>query len=117
MKKSILLLALCLSLGLVFTSCKGEKKEGAETTESHAAEKADMAMVDVYQCPMDCEKGKTYEEEGKCPVCEMALKKVEKEEEGTHTHDNGETHESHDKDADGGDKGNGEKKSDHGHEH
>lgn len=29
---------------------------------------------------MDCEEGKTYEEEGSCPVCKMDLKKVEKEE-------------------------------------
>lgn len=32
-----------------------------------------------YQCPMDCEKGKTYEEPGQCPVCKMDLQKVEKE--------------------------------------
>lgn len=81
MKKSILLAALCLSLGIMATSCKGEKKEATEDTEmheNHAADKADIAMVDAYKCPMDCEKGKTYDEEGKCPVCEMDLKKVEK---------------------------------------
>jgi len=32
--------------------------------------------TDAYQCPMDCEKGKTYKEEGSCPVCKMDLKKV-----------------------------------------
>jgi uncharacterized protein YceK len=26
-----------------------------------------------YQCPMDCESGKTYANPGKCPVCEMTL--------------------------------------------
>ena len=32
-----------------------------------------------YQCPMDCEDGKTYEEAGKCPVCEMDMEEVETE--------------------------------------
>ena len=51
-------------------------------------------MNDVYQCPMDCENGKTYDKEGICPVCEMDLKKVEKEGEKSesghdgHDHDN-----------------------------
>jgi transcription initiation factor IIE alpha subunit len=44
------------------------KEEGKEVT-----------MNVVYACPMDCENGKTYDKEGKCPVCEMDLKKVEKE--------------------------------------
>lgn len=30
-----------------------------------------------YQCPMDCEKGKVYEEPGQCPVCKMDLQLVE----------------------------------------
>jgi hypothetical protein len=28
---------------------------------------------------MDCEKGKTYDEPGSCPVCKMDLQKVKKE--------------------------------------
>lgn len=27
----------------------------------------------VYQCPMDCENGKTYQESGTCPICKMDL--------------------------------------------
>jgi len=100
MKKSMLLIALCLGLGVVVSSCKGEKKDVKEATEmqeNHAADKADMAMNDVYQCPMDCEKGKTYDKEGKCPVCEMDLKKLKKE--GAHEHENGEKHKDHDADT------------------
>ncbi len=100
MKKSIVLMALCLVLGVIVTSCKGEKKEtkeAPEMQENHAADAADMAMNDIYQCPMDCEKGKTYDKEGKCPVCEMDLKKVEKE--AKHEHENGEKHNDHDTDA------------------
>lgn len=82
MKKTLLILALMLSASTVLVSCKGEKKEHSEETEmqeSNAASEADMAMNDIYQCPMDCEEGKTYDEEGNCPVCKMALKKVEGE--------------------------------------
>lgn len=95
MKKVILVLALMLSASTVLVSCKGEKKEQSEETEmqeNHAANEADMAMNDIYQCPMDCEEGKTYDKEGNCPICKMALKKVE----GEHN-DNDEVHnEDHD---------------------
>nr|WP_287494130.1 heavy metal-binding domain-containing protein [Candidatus Brachybacter algidus] len=37
----------------------------------------EVAEKVVYQCPMDCEKGKTYEVMGICPVCKMDLAKVE----------------------------------------
>lgn len=30
----------------------------------------------TYQCPMDCEKGKTYDKAGQCPVCNMDLEKI-----------------------------------------
>ena len=79
-----------MSLGVVTTSCKGEKKdttEYSESNENHAADKADIAMNEAYQCPMDCEKGKTYDKEGKCPVCKMDLKKVEKEEKKENNHE------------------------------
>jgi len=82
MKNVLLILALMLSVSVVLVSCKGDKKahkEESELHEDHAADKADIAMNMVYQCPMDCEEGKTYEEEGNCPVCKMALKKVESE--------------------------------------
>jgi protein SCO1/2 len=38
----------------------------------------------AYQCPMKCEKEKTYEQAGKCPVCKMSLKGVEA---SKHNHD------------------------------
>ncbi|CAN5439076.1 hypothetical protein BH10BAC5_BH10BAC5_27480 [soil metagenome] len=30
----------------------------------------------VYHCPMNCEGDKTYDQPGKCPVCKMALEKI-----------------------------------------
>ena len=39
--------------------------------------KADNTMTDLvhskYQCPMGCEGDKTYNEPGRCPVCNMNL--------------------------------------------
>ena len=104
MKKSILLFALSLSLGVVLMSCKEEKKEAkseetkTEMQENHAADKADMAMNDKYRCTMDCEEGKTYDRPGKCPVCNMEMKKIETKKDGDsegnthdHDHDHGES--------------------------
>ncbi|PHR69663.1 MAG: hypothetical protein COA67_09640 [Lutibacter sp.] len=63
MKKAILVFAMIFAIGFTVTSCKSEKKE----------EKKEVASV-VYQCPMDCEDGKSYTEPGQCPVCKMDLK-------------------------------------------
>ena len=55
------------------TACGGSNEtNNAETSgqDAHAAHAH-------YQCPMDCEEGKTYEEAGTCPVCKMDLEKVE----------------------------------------
>lgn len=56
MAKVFSLILLCT---LVF-SCKEKTKQ-------------DTATV-LYQCPMDCENGKTYTEKGSCSVCKMDLK-------------------------------------------
>ena len=80
MKKSILLIAAMFSFAVIFTSCN-EVKKGEAKTEKHddhdghnyAAKEVVSAKV-TFQCPMDCEKGKTYGEAGNCPTCKMALK-------------------------------------------
>ena len=100
MRRVLLLLALTFSLTLSFTSCKGEHKEAehnehSETHHSDAANDADLALNFEYQCPMDCEEGKTYEEEGECPKCKMALKKIDKAD------DEGDNDEGHSSDHDG----------------
>ena len=75
MKKSIFVLAAIFSFTVLFTACKETKKEEVkvESHEGHDHDK-EMASNDVYQCPMDCEKGKTYAKEGACPECKMDLK-------------------------------------------
>ncbi|WP_291864389.1 heavy metal-binding domain-containing protein [Maribacter sp.] len=51
-------------------SCKDKTKEvDKEETKKEISSS-------VYQCPMDCEKGKTYSEKGSCPVCKMDLAEV-----------------------------------------
>ncbi|HMC00821.1 MAG TPA: heavy metal-binding domain-containing protein [Flavobacteriaceae bacterium] len=72
MKKTILILALCLGLSTIANSCKDSAKQ-TSTTETVDEDH------DHYKCPMDCEEGKTYHEEGKCPVCKMDLQKVKEE--------------------------------------
>ncbi len=82
MKFKTLLPALLLTLFVAFTSCKGEKKTetAPSQTEVQSEETTDDLSAEVrYQCPMDCEHGKTYDAEGKCPVCKMDLKPVSKE--------------------------------------
>jgi hypothetical protein len=80
MKKSILVVAAIFSIAVMFTSCKETKKEEAkeevkeEMHKDHDQDKEAEMAHDAYQCPMDCEKGKTYEKEGSCPVCKMDLK-------------------------------------------
>lgn len=78
MKKTIFVFAAIFSFAVLFTACKETKKEEAkedvkiESHEGHDYE--NEAIADIYQCPMDCEHGKTYDEVGSCPVCKMDLK-------------------------------------------
>lgn len=67
MKKSFLLVAIVFgSFTVGITSCNNSNK-----TESGTEQQA------LYQCPMDCEKGKTHDKPGQCSVCGMDLEKVE----------------------------------------
>lgn len=70
MKKSFLLIAFAVAT-LSITSCKSDKK--TETITETTTETTTTTAEVTYSCPMDCEKGKTYTEMGKCPVCEMDL--------------------------------------------
>ena len=82
MKKSIFVFAAIFSFAVLFTACKETKKEEAkekvniENHDNHDHSNEKMAS-NVYQCPMDCEKGKTYDVAGSCPVCKMDLKETD----------------------------------------
>ncbi len=79
MKRIILILVVVFAVNISFTSCKSEKKEVKK--EEVTLEKKETAIKEVYKCPMECEKEKTYEKEGNCPVCKMKLRKKSKEKE------------------------------------
>jgi len=80
MKNSIVMIAFAIAT-LTFVSC-GKKGNSTTVTEQTAGDKHQLA----YACPMDCEKGKTYDKPGKCPVCEMDLKEVKTENHEGHQH-------------------------------
>ena len=69
MRKLILLLVLTIAI----SSCKTDKKEVQPEVKKEM-------ITQIYQCPMDCEKGKSYTKEGNCPVCKMELKTKKTEE-------------------------------------
>ncbi|MFN0201998.1 MAG: heavy metal-binding domain-containing protein [Bacteroidia bacterium] len=72
MKKFVFL----LSLSACFFACQQAETNAHKTTDAPKQDsvKTEVAAA-VYQCPMDCEKGKTYDKAGDCPVCKMALEK------------------------------------------
>ncbi|WP_372744383.1 heavy metal-binding domain-containing protein [Lutibacter sp.] len=79
MKKIIFVVATVFSFAVLFTACKETKKEEVKEEmqmESHEGHDHDAMNATAYQCPMDCEKGKTYDAEGTCPVCKMDLKET-----------------------------------------
>ena len=89
MKKLILMLLVVAAMSFAVTSCKKDKKEEVKTeVEVKEEAKEILASNDVlYQCPMDCEEGKSYTEAGTCPVCKMDLKEKKVEMEDAHEHE------------------------------
>ena len=79
MKKQIFTIVTALMFAVcafTFTSCgSGSHEEAGHHEEGDHHDHSDAEMT-TYQCPMDCEEGKTYKEAGACPVCKMELKEV-----------------------------------------
>lgn len=70
----MLIAGVVLALSVVaFNACKNShSKHAAQTTEA-------AAPGTKYICPMNCEKGKTYDQPGSCPVCHMDLEPIKME--------------------------------------
>lgn len=70
MKQQFLKATVFATTVLVFTACNNnastESKSGTTTQVSSEHKHS-------YRCPMNCENGKTYDKEGRCPVCGMKL--------------------------------------------
>ncbi|NNK83303.1 MAG: hypothetical protein HKO92_09280 [Flavobacteriaceae bacterium] len=101
--KTLLKTFICLLLLFAF-SCGGGEKKSNESMDEAAPEPLEEAVdegttdmnfevEDAYKCPMDCEEGKEYDEEGACPVCGMSLKHVDEE-----AHDDSDGHHKEDED-------------------
>ena len=65
MTKSIFKFFAIALFAFSFAGCQNESEVQTETS------------TEIYQCPMDCEDGKTYDKPGSCPVCKMDLTVVE----------------------------------------
>ena len=61
---SFTIMAVCSIM--LMTACNNTSKSAKETT-------TEAAHAHSYRCPMNCENGKTYEAEGRCPICGMNL--------------------------------------------
>ena len=70
----LLIAGLVLAMSVVaFNACKHDhSKQNTQTTEA-------AAPGTKYICPMNCEKGKTYDQPGTCPVCNMNLEPMKME--------------------------------------
>lgn len=83
--KTVKAIAMTLAVG-AFIGCGGNHHNGehhhsdADHQEMHQDTTAHHEHAHAkYKCPMDCEDGKTYDEPGQCPVCEMDLTEVSSE--------------------------------------
>jgi len=63
---------LVLSVTAFFACNNDHSKHASQTTET-------AAPGTKYICPMNCEKGKTYDQPGSCPVCHMDLEQMKAE--------------------------------------
>ena len=73
-------------IAFLMASCSEPKKDigstsTTDTISSSPTSQDSSQVAAVYQCPMDCEHGKTYDKAGVCPVCGMDL--IKKEEDAT----------------------------------
>ncbi len=63
-----------------FTACNNEASNKSGSDSTHTA--TNETHQHAYRCPMNCENGKTYDKEGKCPVCGMELEHFDGEDNG-----------------------------------
>lgn len=90
--KVFIILMLFTAIAFGFTSC-GNAETKKENKQSKHEHKEGEAHNHDYQCANDCEKGKTYDKPGKCPVCNSDLKEVHEHKAGDgHNHKEGDGH-------------------------
>lgn len=67
MKKLVFVFSAVFAIAALTVSCSNNSSNKNDVTEKEGAH------AHSYRCPMNCEKGKTYDKEGRCPVCGMNL--------------------------------------------
>jgi hypothetical protein len=68
------LFTLCIALMPFLIGCADNKTNVASNSSADSSTvKNDGSHKHSYRCPMNCEKGKTYDKEGNCPICGMKL--------------------------------------------
>ena len=71
MKRIFSKLGMLIGLAITITACSNNATNSTATDSTQTV--SSDSHQHSYRCPMNCEKGKTYSEPGKCPVCGMAL--------------------------------------------
>lgn len=66
-------IVLATALTTLLAACNNDGNKTAGTSDSTTTAMNNESHQHAYRCPMNCEKGKTYEKPGKCPVCGMNL--------------------------------------------
>ena len=81
-RKLLVAAAILVAGSFALSSCGNSSNSKTHNHEEHNSTevkndvKSDEIVEATYQCPMKCEGDKTYDKEGNCPVCKMALKEV-----------------------------------------
>ena len=68
--KTILIAAAVLPVAI---ACNNTAQTKEASADSATKQTASAEHQHSYRCPMNCEKGKTYDKPGECPVCGMKL--------------------------------------------
>ncbi len=65
---------ICFAIAIttLMIACNNNSNTKLSTTDSTVV-KDSSAHAHSFRCPMNCEKGKTYDKEGNCPICGMKL--------------------------------------------
>ncbi|MDZ4792996.1 MAG: heavy metal-binding domain-containing protein [Bacteroidota bacterium] len=74
MKQVLKLTTAVIAIGTIaFLSACNNNASTKKTTGTDTVAQTTGEHAHQYRCPMNCEKGKTYDKEGTCPVCGMKL--------------------------------------------
>ena len=72
MNLKIKTIGFAIGITTLMIACDNNSNTKISTTDSTAV-KDSSAHAHSFRCPMNCEKGKTYDKEGNCPICGMKL--------------------------------------------